>query len=93
LTFLQSNTIEDVSLLLTLLRLQSHLASSHPASQHLNLTDLELSAIYTVAQVLLGEENTLKAEVLAGILSAEGELQDVPREYASDFNSPFIHGP
>ena len=63
--------------------------------QILNLTDAELSAIYSCTETLLGEESQTKHEIVAGILSEKGEYQGIlcrlivllptlPRSYSLD---------
>jgi hypothetical protein len=51
----------------------------------LNLTDPEIAAIYSSIDVLHGEEHPAKGEFIAGLLSGEGDFQDVPRMFSTSF--------
>lgn len=66
--------------MLALLRLPTAINSSHPVVQDLNLIDPEIAAIYSSTDVLHGEEGPAKNEIVAGLLSGEGEFQGVPRK-------------
>ena len=63
------------------IRLRSLLFTQDPSTDHLNLLDQEIKAIYAVSDILLGA-NDSKQDVLTGLLTGEGELAGVSCKFA-----------
>lgn len=71
--------------MLTLLRLRSVLDAGDVPPVVLDFDDAEGSAIFTVCDALLGDENDAKHTILSGLLSGEGDLNGVSCKF---LNSP-----
>jgi hypothetical protein len=67
-----------MSNILTLLRLRPLLSQGHAAVVSLNLNEAEGSALFAVADVLLGEESEQKEATIDGLLSGQGGVNGVP---------------
>ncbi|KAH7927507.1 hypothetical protein BV22DRAFT_1031696 [Leucogyrophana mollusca] len=81
------------SSLLTLLRLHALLASGNPLPVVLEFDDAEGSAIFSVADILLGEDGESKQSAISGLLSGQGELNGVSYARLLDVVQAFLNPP
>lgn len=68
--------------MLTLLRLRSVLAAGDVPPVALDFDESEGSAIFTVCDTLLEEENDTKHTILSGLLSGEGDVNGVSGKFS-----------
>ncbi|KAI0041002.1 hypothetical protein FA95DRAFT_1683471 [Auriscalpium vulgare] len=85
----ESATLSRVSVLLSLIRLHSLLAAGHPSAS--SVTGEDHSAIFDAVQLLLGEENESKLELIRGLLSGEGEFQGIPHSRFADLTEVLLN--
>jgi len=64
--------------LLTFVRLQPLLATSHPVVANWGLHEHEPPVIFSATEALLGDELEARDSVIAGLLSGEGDFQGTP---------------
>lgn len=66
-----------ISSILTLLRLRSFLSSGEPLPSLPDFGDAEASAIFEACDTLVGEESDVKQAAISGLLTGEGEINNV----------------
>ncbi|KAH7913449.1 hypothetical protein BJ138DRAFT_1146015 [Hygrophoropsis aurantiaca] len=84
---------EKTSALLTLLRLHGLLASGNSLPVVLEFDEAEGSAIFSAADVLLGEDGETKQSVISGLLSGQGEFNGVSYARLLDVVQAFLNPP
>ena len=75
---MQKAQIERTVQITNFIRLHSLHSSSHPSTQHLNITQEEVDAIYTAVDHLLGLDASEKETVISGFFIGEGEIVGIP---------------
>ncbi|TFY65892.1 hypothetical protein EVG20_g5196 [Dentipellis fragilis] len=79
--------------LLNFIRLQSLLATRHPAATAIAFEEPEVPAIFSAVDTLLGEENEHRQNLIGGLLSGEGEYQGILHSRFLDLANAALNQP
>ncbi|KAI6002687.1 hypothetical protein EDD15DRAFT_1411288 [Pisolithus albus] len=90
---LQALYASKVSSILTLLRLRSIISSGEPLPTVPDFDEAEVSAVFKACDTLVGEESDAKQALVSGLLTGQGEINNVTYARLSDVAQSFLAAP
>lgn len=82
-----------VSSILTLLRLRSVISSGEPLPTVPDFNEAEVSAVFQACDTLVGEESDAKQALVSGLLTGQGEINNVTYARLFDVAQSFLAAP